>query len=185
LFKFSKLKAFMALLAFCALIWVSPTPTFAATSSQIIMVLDGIRGESTNKSYRDGINISSFSFGASAGASDSSSGKAGKATYSDINVTKLVDTSSLPLLKNLATGRSIASGAIYFLNSSNQPYLVIRLTNILVDSLQLSGAESGSIAESVSLRSSKIQFEYTPIDSRGLPGPKQTLDIDIARNVAE
>jgi type VI secretion system secreted protein Hcp len=183
LFKLNKLKTFIALLAFSALIWVSPTSTFAA-DYQTVMVLDGIRGESTIPNYRDGINIYSFSFGASTSGSDSSSGNAGKATYQDINFTKRVDTSSLPLLKNLATGRSIAKGTIYFL-INDQPYLVIRMKNILVDSLQLSGSNSETISESVSLKPSEIQFEYAPINNKGIPGPKQTLDIDIAGNIAK
>jgi type VI secretion system secreted protein Hcp len=185
LFKLNTLKTFMALLAFSALIWVSPASTFAAANDQIIMVLDGMSGESTSGKYKDGINILTLAFGASNADSGSTPGQAGKATYSDINFIKNFDSSSLPLLKNLATGKSIANGTIYFFNnSSDQPYLVIRLKKILVKSYQLSSNSGSTSNDSVSLSYSAIEFEYTPM-IQGKPGPKQTLDIDISGNVTK
>jgi type VI protein secretion system component Hcp len=114
--------------------------------------------------------------------SDSPPGQAGKATYSEIQINKFMDTSSLSLLKNLATGKSIAKGTIYFFNSSDQPYLVIRLKNILVTNFQLgTSSQLDKAQESVSLSFSAINFEYTPYKD-GRPLPKQTLDIDVAGN---
>jgi type VI secretion system secreted protein Hcp len=177
----------MALLILFTFLWVTPAPAFAAPNSQILLMLDGIRGESTNAKYKDAIDISSFSFGAAvtaSGPSGGGQGNAGKPSYSDFNFMKQVDSASVPLLKNLAKGAMIPSGTIYFLDKSGTPYLVIRLKKIVVTSVQYSGSSnSDEMTESVSLSAKELVFEYTPSNNNGKPGPKQTVEIDIAANV--
>ncbi|MFD0696693.1 Hcp family type VI secretion system effector [Paenibacillus sp. GCM10027628] len=188
MFKIINLKLFMALLTFISFAtWFSPVSTHAATPGpSIILVLDGIKGESRDQRVKDGIDVYSFSFGATNPVISGplNNGRQGKPTFSDFSFMKSFDTASLPLLKNLATAHSIASGTLYFFNNSNTPYLTIKLKNIMVTSVQYSGAETEKITESLSLNAADIQFEYIALREDGRPGSKQTLDIDVNKGTA-
>ena len=125
-------------------------------------MLDGIKGESQDRFFKDGIDIMSASFGAS---NTSKIGSAGKASYSDLSLMKLIDSASLPLLKSLAQGKHLTEGTLYFFNGniSGKPYLTIRMRDIIVTSQQLSASGNDKITEGyfLELRASFVYvFHY-------------------------
>lgn len=184
--KLSKLKVLTALLSIFAFASAWPASASAAATN-IVLVLDGIRGESTSEAYKGGIEISSMSFGASTPTSEA--GKAGKVSFSEIQLMKVVDSASLPLLKSLISSKPISSGTLYFIRDTDRtstPYLKILMKNILVTSDQYSGASGGDkLSESFSLRASEISFEYTIANKDGSLGSKQRLDINIDKGTAQ
>ena len=105
----------------------------------MLLTLDGIKGSFNADSYKDAIEVSAYSFG---GADDVMSGSGGgKTTFTDIQLKKTMDASSLPLLKALAKGQHIKDGYLYFqANTDSGPitYMIIHFTNLLVTGYQVS-----------------------------------------------
>ncbi|MCC3372639.1 type VI secretion system tube protein Hcp [Cohnella sp. REN36] len=180
------IRAFAILLALSAFTWAAARPASAASDaagSSMILVLDGVSGESTLRDYKGGIDIRSFEFGATSTVSASAGGGsgAGKPTYTDLTLTKYVDSATLTLLRNLASGKRTATGTLYVLGINGKPSLTITLKNITVTGDQVSGAESERQSETVKLTATELKFEYTTQGKDGAPGPKQTLEIDIGK----
>ncbi|QHT62276.1 type VI secretion system tube protein Hcp [Paenibacillus lycopersici] len=189
MFKRKKLQLFALLLAIIAITALSPATAFgaAAHSKGVILVLDGIKGESRDAAIKDGIDILSVSFGASLQVSavgGGGGGKAGKASFSDVSLMKYLDAASLPLLKNLAMGKAIKDGTLYFFDGrSDKPYLSIAMKNILVTSQQTSGSGEEKLTESISLNYAQAMFTYNVFGPDGRVESTSTLNVDIEKNV--
>ncbi|WP_127532902.1 Hcp family type VI secretion system effector [Paenibacillus kobensis] len=188
MFNRSKMKFMFVMVSLFTLLCAWPLAASAASGAShppILLKLDGIKGESQDAQYRDAIEINSFSFGVTNPAQITKGGgsSSGKATYSDIQLTKFLDSASLDLLKNAATGKSIKNGTLYFFkNGQDKPYLTIQLSGILVTSQQQSVAADGErMQESVSLTASKMTLIYTLIGPDGKE-TSQTIEIDLVKN---
>ncbi|MBM7566693.1 type VI secretion system secreted protein Hcp [Paenibacillus sacheonensis] len=148
----------------------------------MILELANIKGESKDAGHKGGIEILSFSFGATNTATvvGGGGGGAGKPQYNDFSFMKYLDSSSLPLLGNLASGKAIKDGTLYFYGSGDsKPYLTVKLEQIFITSSQYSDSAGGNpFTESFSLRASKMTFSYQAYDGAGRPLPLQTLEID-------
>jgi type VI secretion system secreted protein Hcp len=105
--------------------------------------LDGIKGESVDAKHKGGIDIKSFSFGASQtgthGTGDG--GGAGKVQIHDMHFTKKVDASSPLLFLNCATGTHIkeANFVVRKAGGIQLEYLKVKLTDVLVSSVKPHG----------------------------------------------
>ncbi len=141
--------------------------------------IDGIKGESQDKTHKDEIEILSFSWGVSnAGTGGFGTGSgSGKAAVLDATFLKHVDKSSVPLAKYCFTGKSVGDADFVMRKAGGDKpveYLKYKLTEVFVTSVQHSGSDGGGIAtESVSLNFSKIKMTYTPQKADG------TADADI------
>jgi len=90
-------------------------------------------------------------------------GGAGKANFSDINFMHAVDKASPVLMTKCATGDHIKEATLVSRKAgkTQQEYLIIKMNDILVTSVQPSGSSEHPM-ESVSLNFSKIVLEYKP-----------------------
>ncbi|QHW32395.1 type VI secretion system tube protein Hcp [Paenibacillus rhizovicinus] len=178
-------KSFIIVLAIVAVICAIPGSAFAAPGSpRILLVLDGIKGESVLKGYENAIDITSFSYGVEAASNFTSGAGAsvGKPSYTEFNFTKSVDTATLALMQRIAQGTAIKQGTLYFIkDDSGKPYLTIKLQQIFVTGDQLSAEAGSGMSEELKLRAAQTTFTYAPQgpDGRLLPG--QTLDINIPK----
>ncbi|MDG0794807.1 type VI secretion system tube protein Hcp [Cohnella ginsengisoli] len=181
-------KASLFLLVFAILAFASPVSASAAGGSYILLTLDKISGDSTVEGAKGAIDISSFSFGASNAATSPGGGSdIGKPIYSDFNLTKQMDSASIPLLQSLTAGKAIKNGTIAFYNGQGKkPYLTIKLENVYVTSDAYSaGADGSRIGESFSLKAKKVTFIYEGVDAKGQPLPPQTFEYDVSKGAGK
>jgi type VI secretion system secreted protein Hcp len=151
--------------------------------------IEGVKGESQDEKHKDEIHVESFSFGVTntgTGGSNLGSG-GGRSLVQDMHFTKQVDASSPNLFIGCATGKHFPNAIVTVRRAGENPqeYLVYKLTEVLVSSIQTSGHAGGGIAqESVSLNFSKIEMKYTPQNADGTPGAANTKTYDVKANKA-
>ena len=137
-------------------------------SSDFLLEIEGIKGESTDHKHAGTIEIESFSWGASNPGSfaGGGGGGSGKVTFQDIHYTSRVNKASPLLAKACATGQHIKKAVLFVRKSGGdaQDYYKMTLEDILVSSYQ-SGGSSGSNTlpvDQFSLNFAKIEFAYSP-----------------------
>jgi type VI secretion system secreted protein Hcp len=151
----------------------------------VFLKIDGIPGESADGKHKDEIDILSWSWGASQTGTMAfgGGGGAGKVNFSDISFMKRFDKSSPNLWQNCASGKHIAKAILYCRKAGEkqQEYLQITFTDLLVSSVQVSGAGEEP-TENVSLNFSKVEMEYKPQDAKGNLGGGVKFGWDIKKN---
>ena len=127
--------------------------------------LGDIKGESKDSKHGGEIEVLSWSWGLSQTGSMSygGGGGAGKANFSDLNFMHNIDKASPVLMLKCATGEHIKEATLVSRKAgkTQQEYLIIKLNDILITSVQTSGS-SEIPTESVSMNFSKIQLDYKP-----------------------
>ena len=154
----------------------------------MFLKIDGIKGESTDAKHKDEIDIHSFTFGVhQTGASSGGGGSgAGKAHFDDIHITKAADLASPNLMLACATGKHIKEATITVRKAGGQQedFYTIKLSDLIVSSVQNNGHGGDNPQESVSLNFSKIKFDYKPQKADGTLGGVSTATYDIKANKA-
>jgi type VI secretion system secreted protein Hcp len=140
--------------------------------------LDGVTGESTRKGAEGWISIQSFSWGAanpvSLGAGTGGAGSS-KVTISTINIIKQADKSSPLLFQKCCAGTHYPTGSLSIRKAggsdTGMEYMKIEMTEVFVESIQVSGAAGGddTPTESVSLAFGSIKETYQPQKVDGTP----------------
>jgi type VI secretion system secreted protein Hcp len=154
----------------------------------MFLKLDGIKGESLDSKHKDEIQIESFSLGASqpgTSAMGGGTGGAGKVSVQDISITKAVDAATPVLLLHVCSGKPIKEGLITVRKSGETPleYLKIKLSDIIVSSVQNAGHGSTKLSENVKLNFAKFSVTYTPQKADGSGGASVVMGWDIKQNV--
>lgn len=150
--------------------------------AQGFLTIDGIKGESTDKSHKDAIDILSFSFGVTnSGTFSGGGGGTGKASFSSFKFNKLYDSSSPPLFEGVATGEHFKTATFAFRrNGENQAeFLTVKLSDVLISGYQQGGTKEPPLLEGVELDASKISIEYKPQKPDGSLGPAITATYDL------
>jgi len=158
----------------------------------MFLKLAGIAGESDDARHKDEIDVLAWSWGVSeahegqtgAGAS------AGKPNFQDLAIKKLVDLASPLLLAATATGSHISDAVLTVRRAGTlQDFLVIRMKNVLVTSVNLEEAkEEDRPSERIMLNSGQIDFDYTLYKPEykpdGLKEKEESFKWDITANKA-
>jgi type VI secretion system secreted protein Hcp len=145
-----------------------------AFAADAFLKLEGVDGESTDDKHKGEIEVRSMQLAsvqdAAAHASRSASGGGkGKVSFHDINFTKPVDKSSPALMKAAASGKHFPTAVLTCRKAggSQQEYLVIKLTDVLVSSYRTDGGGGVGASESFTLNAADATVEYpaqpTPI----------------------
>lgn len=153
----------------------------------MFLKIQGIPGESKDHKHKDSIQIDSFSWGMVQTGSFSAGGGggAGKVSMSDISVMKYLDKASCDLMYHCASGKHIPSALITIRKAGDKPleYLKIKLTDILVSSVQHSGSGGGdNLSESLSLNFAKIEVEYQEQKADGSGSPAGKFGWNVKEN---
>jgi type VI secretion system secreted protein Hcp len=156
----------------------------------MFLKLDGIKGESHDERHPDEIEILSFSWGMNQTGSFATGGGggAGKVAVHDISVTKRIDVSTPLLMKSCATGKHITEGLITVRKAGEKPveYLKIKLTDILISSVQMSGNANGTPSDAISLDFKKAVFSVAPfLATGGLGTPIFVTILNDEQGIAE
>ncbi len=131
----------------------------------MFLKLDGIKGESKDHKHPDEIQIESFSWGMNQTGTFGAGGGggAGKVAIQDISITKYVDKSSPVLMAHCANGKHIKEALVTFRKAGEKPleYLKIKLSDLLVSSVQESGHGGGDLLlESATFNFGTVRVEY-------------------------
>jgi type VI secretion system secreted protein Hcp len=153
----------------------------------MFLKLDGIKGESKDAKHKDEIDIHSFSWGLSqTGVGHTGGGHgAGKVSVHDISVSKYFDKSSTALMLHCASGKHIKEGLITVRKAGDKPleYLKIKLTDIIVTSVQEAGHGGGELlSESLTLNFAKFHVEYQEQKQDGSGTPAGEVGWDVKAN---
>jgi type VI secretion system secreted protein Hcp len=157
-------------------------------AGDMFLMLDGIKGESSDDKHKGEIDIESFSWGLSQSGSGSrgSGSGTGKVDMADITIHKQVDKASPTLMLACANGKHITKGKLTLRKAGENPleYLTVDLESILVSSYQVSGSNGGGIpSESISLNFVKVKTEYWTQSDKGAKGENANFSWDVAKNV--
>lgn len=150
----------------------------------MFLKLDGIKGESKQDGHKDEIDIYSWSWGLTQTGSFSmgGGGGSGKVNVHDITLTKKLDSSSATITTKCCTGDHIATGVITCRKAGGTQleYLKIELNDILISSMQTSGADgSDGVMETVSLNFAKFKVTYKEQDAKGQGTNPQVYGYDV------
>ncbi len=136
------------------------------------LFVQGVKGESQDKKYKDHIEVQSFGFGANnPSRSNLGTGQAGgKPTCNDFVITKNTDVSSPPLFQLCALcaqGKHITNAYVVFSRSGAksgeiEEFLRIDFDELVVSSYQTGGgmSDGGTPSETISFNFAKVHVIY-------------------------
>jgi type VI secretion system secreted protein Hcp len=157
-------------------------------AADMFMKVDGIEGESRDKSHGKEIDVLAWSWGLSNSGSTHSGGGAGvgKVNVQDISFTKYVDRASTELMLASCNGKHIKEAVLTVRKAGEQPleYLIITMNDVLISSVSTGGSGGEDrLTENVTLNFGKVRVQYTEQDAKGGPGGNFKMGWDIAANV--
>lgn len=147
--------------------------------------IDGIDGESTDKSHKDEISIDSFSVSAQGAqniGSQSSGAGAGKVSIQSFSITKTLDKSSPLLFQAAATGKHFKDAVLSFTHKAGgkeQTYLKFDFQNVLISSVQDGSSGGGQPTEQVTFSFQKVAEAF--IEPNGKTGA--TVNFNLSTNL--
>jgi type VI secretion system secreted protein Hcp len=169
------------------LIAVAITPAHA--SSELVLKVEGLPGDSQVAGHVNEIDVLSISFGASQTGIREAGGKASprRSSLSTFSIQKKADKASPKLFLACATGQYIPTAVLTFrdIEAGTAPheYLTITLSDVFISSYQVSDSSGGDLAyESVSISFSKIEYKYVGRQPNGQPLPPVVVTFDVVKN---
>jgi len=159
-----------------------------SSHADMFLKMDGVEGESRDNKHKNEIELLSFSFGATQPGSAGHGGGAGvaKVQVHDLQFSKYFDKASPKLFEACATGKHTPKVVITCRKAggSQQEYLTITLSEVIVSSIQDSGSGGEALpSESVTVNFTKIEIEYKPQDEKGNLGGVIKAGWDLSKNV--
>ncbi|SRR5690606_29207389 len=156
-------------------------------SVDMFMVIDDIKGESRDKTYKDKIDVLAWSWGVSNSGSFhmGGGGGAGKANVQDLSFTKYVDTSSADLQLSCMNGKHYDKAKLIVRKAGEKPleYIIIELEEVMVTSISTGGSGGEDrLTENVTLNFSKVHFAYKIQGAKGTGEDGGQYTWDIAAN---
>ena len=152
----------------------------------VFLKLDGIEGESTDARHAKEIDVTAWSLGVTnSGTHSGGGGGAGRPSFTDLAVSKLLDKASPALMLAVATGRHLRSGRLTVTSGGPRPleYLVVDLEDVRVtSSLLADAADPDRPTENVALAYGKIHVAYTQQSPTGGAGSVSQFTWDLIRN---
>ena len=124
--------------------------------------IDGIQGESQDKTHKNEIEIESFSWGAAQTGTASHGGGmgAGRVSVQDFNFMMQVNKASPKLFLACAQGEHIKNAVLTCRKAGKeqQEFLKVSFTDLMVSSYQTGGGEAPM--DAIALNFSKMEMEY-------------------------
>ena len=153
----------------------------------VFLKLDGIEGESQDSRHAKEIDVSAWSLGVTNPGSGHVGGGAGagRATFTDLAVTKVLDKASPALLLAVASGRHIRTARLTVTSGGPRPleYLTVDLEDVLVTSCLLAdSADPDRPVENVTFDYGKIRVNYSQQSPTGALGVVSSFGWDVVRN---
>src|SRR4051794_41845751 len=151
--------------------------------------IDGIAGESTDKTHKGEIAVESFSWGEArtglGGVGGGGSGSGGKVQVQDLHVTALTSKAGPNLLLACASGTHVKSAVLSARRAgSKQPgdFLTFSLSDVLVATYQITGSDTEPPRDAVSLSFGRIDVEYKEQKADGSFGASTKARWDVTKS---
>jgi type VI secretion system secreted protein Hcp len=163
-------------------------PLFSLNGAvDMFLKLNGIQGESLDKTHASEIDVLAWSWGASNSGTThmGGGGGAGVANVQDLSLTKYVDKASPALLLRVLNGAHIPDATLVVRKTGTTPieYNKIIMTEVLVTSVSMGGSGGEDrLTENVSLNFAKVEFSYSYLDATGKTITVTPTKWDIAAN---
>ena len=153
----------------------------------MFLKIDGVKGESLDKTYKDAIEILAWSWGLSQSGSFhfGGGGGAGKANIQDISLTKYVDKATAGLLKKCTTGEHYKQADVICRKAGGDPleFLKIKMEKVMVTSVSTGGSGGEDrLTENVTLNFAKVTCTYKPQKDDGTGAADLEYSYDIQAN---
>ena len=157
----------------------------------VYLQIDGIKGESTDNTHKDWIEVSSVNFGVlqprSATASSAGGMTAERCEHEDIAISKLADLSTPLLLEQCSMGKTIPKAKFDFMRADSDgkrvTYFNIELENVLISSVSPSVAEGNIMTENVTIKYAKVKWKYVQQKISGGTGGNTAGGWDLMKNI--
>ena len=150
--------------------------------------IDGIDGESTDKTNKAQIDLESWSWGeTNTGAhAGGGGGGAGKVAMQDFHFVMKVNKATPKLMLACATGQHIKSAQLTCRKAGGkqEDFLTIKFSDLLISSYQTGGSGGSSVVpmDQVSFNFSKIEFEYKEQKADGSMGSPVKAGYNLKEN---
>ena len=153
----------------------------------MFMKIDGLKGESVDKTHAGEIDVMAWSWGVSNSGSAHVGGGAGagKANVQDLSFTKYVDKSTPDMLLASCNGKHYASALLTVRKAGEKPleYLKITMTEVLITSVSTGGSGGEDrLTENVTLNFASVKVDYVEQTPKGGTGDKPSMNWNIAEN---
>jgi len=142
-------------------------------SMDMFFTIDGIKGESSDGSHKEAIDVLAWSWGLSQSATThmGSGGGSGKVNVQDLSFTKYIDKSTSDLMNACFTGKHLKNAKLTVRKAGGDApleYLKITLDDVIVSSVSTGGSGGEDrLTENVVLNFAKVTIEYDPQSSSG------------------
>ena len=147
---------------------VNNLPAVQSGPVDIFLKLDGIVGESTDKSHPNEIVVDSFDFGLHSNNLLGAGIATGKRNFQPLNINKVFDLSSPKLFQVCAAGQNINTGVISVRKQGGtHDFLTLTFNNLICSSDHVTGTTKDGVSESLSFNYSKVQVQYNPQSTTG------------------
>jgi type VI secretion system secreted protein Hcp len=153
----------------------------------MFMKIDGVNGESKDKTHTKEIDVLAWSWGMNNSGSAHVGGGAGsgKVSIQDLSFTKYVDSSSPVLALACCTGTHYGNATLVVRKAGGTPleYIKIQMTEVLISGISTGGSGADDrLMENVILNFGKVSMDYTPQDDKGAALTAIPMAWDIAAN---
>jgi type VI secretion system secreted protein Hcp len=151
------------------------------------MKIDGVQGESRDKTHKAEIDVLAWSWGMSQSGTAHMGGGAGagKVSVQDLSFTKYVDVSSTDLMIACCNGKHFTEANLTVRKAGENPveYIKIKMEEVLISSVSTGGAGGEDrLTENVTLNFAKVGVEYAAQDEKGAEKDKKNMTWNIAEN---
>src|SRR3990172_7048076 len=185
-YKLSIVRFEILIIAILGFTIIASTSSQAFAAVDMFLKIEGVEGESTDKTHGKEIDVLSWSWGASQSGSTAMGGAgAGKVVMQDFHFTKSVDKSSPKLFEALATGKHLKDATFVIRKAGGEPheYLKFTFTDALISSYSTGGSSGEDRpTESISLNFAQIKMSYVEQDASGRAGAATEFGWDIKAN---
>ncbi len=153
----------------------------------MFLKIEGIKGDSQDDKHKGEIDILSWSWGATQTGTThhGPGGGAGKASVSDMTITKYLDRASPILLKHLLAGVHIKEAALVVRKAGGKPleYLKMKMKDCILSSVQQGGSGGEErLTETIGINFATVEYEYVPQKGDGSGDAAIPMTWNIAKN---
>lgn len=161
-------------------------------SNFTVISIPTIKGQTTIKGYKDGLEIMGFNYGMSiavASGITNSERTTGKPHFSEISFSRYSDSATPQLMQACAGGTVLKGDTVLTMARFDEkgavlPLIVFTLKNVVISNLSVSGGGDVPM-ESISLTYSHIQVAYDVQKAEGGKEGLVAFKFDLATNVLE
>jgi type VI secretion system secreted protein Hcp len=157
----------------------------------MFLKIDGVEGESKDKTHLKQIDVLAWSWGLSNSGSAHVGGGAGsgKVNVQDVSITKWVDSASPKLVLACCEGSHYSQVLLTVRKAAGKApleYVKITLSEVLIAGVSTGGSGGEErLTENVTLNFGKFSMDYTPQQDDGSAGTAINAAWDVAGNAAD